>query len=191
MIHSLSGKLTIKKGNFAVIETNGIGFKVFISSKTIRALPRLGSRTRLFCSFHVCQDGAELFGFLKEDELNFFETLTSITGVGPRMALKILSIADISRLMAAVDQRRADLFSKASGVGRKTANRIILELYGKIKSERDDELISLMESDNDIEEALKGLGYKQKDIREALKQIPSKIKKTEERLKMALKLLSR
>ncbi|MEE8131460.1 MAG: Holliday junction branch migration protein RuvA [Candidatus Paceibacterota bacterium] len=191
MIHSLSGKLITKKSYFAAIEVNGIGFKVFISSKTFRALPRPGLRVRLFCYFYVRQDGAELYGFLKEEELNFFELLTSITGVGPKMALKILSVANINRLIAAVNQQRTDLLVKASGVGRKTANRIILELSDKIKSKKDEELLSLMESDSDIEEALKGLGYKQREIQEALKKIPSKIKKIEERLKMALKMMSR
>ena len=76
-------------------------------------------------------------------------------------------------------------------MAKKTANRIILELSDKIKSSKDEELLSLMESDSDIEEALKGLGYKQREIQEALRKISSKIKKTEERLKMALKILGR
>ncbi|HDH31570.1 MAG TPA: Holliday junction branch migration protein RuvA [Candidatus Wolfebacteria bacterium] len=191
MIHSLLGKLIIKKRDFAVIETNGIGFKVLVSSKTFRTLPQLGSRLRIFCYFYVRQDGAELYGFLKEDELDFFKMLTSITGVGPRTALRIIGITSINRLLTAVNQRRTDLLIKTSGVGKKTANRIILELSDKIKSSKDEELLSLMESDSDIEEALKGLGYKQREIQEALRKISSKIKKTEERLKMALKILGR
>ncbi|MEK7555579.1 MAG: Holliday junction branch migration protein RuvA [Patescibacteria group bacterium] len=191
MIHSLSGKLIVKKSAFAVVEANGIGFKVFISPKTFKALPKINSRLRVFCSFHVKQDGAELFGFLKEDELEFFEMLNSITGVGPRTALKITGIADIDKLLTAVNQQRADLLIKTSGIGKKTANRIILELSDRIKSKKDEELISLMESDGDIEDALKGLGYRQREILEALKKIPSKLTKTEERLKTALKFLGK
>lgn len=191
MIYSLFGKLIVKKSVFAVVETSGIGFKIFISPKTFKALPKLGSRLRFFCSFRVKQDGAELFGFLKEDELDFFEMLNSITGVGPRIALKITGIADVDKLLAAVNQKRTDLLIKTSGIGKKTANRIILEISDKFQSKKDVEILSLMESDGDIEEALRGLGYKQREILEALKKIPSKFKKTEERLKMALKFLGK
>ncbi len=191
MIYSLFGKLIIKKRDFAVIDVNGIGFKILISSKTFIILPRLGLCTRFFCYFCVRQDGIELYGFLKENELDFFKILNSISGVGPKVALKIIGIMDIDKLLAAVNQRRTDLLIKASGVGKKTANRIILELSDKFESKKDEETLSLMELDNDIEEALKGLGYKQHEVREALKKIPLKIKKIEERLKIVLKTLTK
>lgn len=187
MIYSLSGKLIVKNSQFAVIETNGIGFKVFISIKTSRQLPKIGSRLRLFCYSYVRQDGLELYGFLTEEELKIFELLNSISNIGPKIALKLLGSIKISALSAAIDGGRAELLMKTSGIGKKTAERIILELRGKIKSGNDDEIISLMEVDDDIEAALKNLGYKPGEIKTALKNIPPKIKKVEDRLKMALK----
>lgn len=189
MIYSISGKLIVKNSQFAVIEANGIGFKVFISIKDFRQLPKIGSRLKLFCYSHVRQDGLELYGFLTEEELKTFELLNSISNIGPKIALKLLGSIKIDALSAAIDNGRTELLMKTSGVGKKTAERIILELRGKIKGGKDNEIISLMEADDDIEAALKKLGYKPGEIKTALKNIPPKIKKVEDRLKMALKTL--
>jgi len=117
--------------------------------------------------------------------------LTSITGVGPKMALKILSVIKPEELMSAVNKNRADLLTKISGVGKKTAERIILELKDKIAVKESEEIISMLEIDVDISEALKRMGYRQNEIKEAVKSISSKSEKPEERIKAALKFLSK
>lgn len=194
MIYSLSGKLLVKKSNFVVIEAGGIGFKVFVSSKALRKLPKIGLRAKLFCYTNVRQDGLELYGFSDEEELEIFELFISINGIGPKIALRILSELPIDSVLSAIDKNRPDVLSKISGVGKKTAERIILELRGKIKiknTQKGEELISIMEINEDLEKALKNLGYKQNEIKDALMDIPSKISKIDERLKIALKNLSR
>ena len=191
MIYSISGKLTAKKQNFAVAEANGIGFKIFIGLRTLRQLPKIGEKASFFCYTSVKQDGIELYGFLTEKELEIFELLLSADGVGPKAGMKILDIAKIDSLLAAIKQGRSDLLTKAAGIGDKKAQRIVLELKDKIKHYKSDEEVALMETDADIEKALRNLGYKQAEIREAVKNIPQKVKKIEDRLKAALKNLSR
>lgn len=191
MIYSLFGKLIVKKQGFAVVEVNGIGFKIFVSSETARKLPKINERIFLFCYTSVKQNGIELYGFLTEKELEIFELLLSADGVGPKAGLKILGITKIDSLLAAIKQGRSDLLTRAAGIGDKKAQRIVLELKDKIKRYKSDDEVALMETDVDIERALKSLGYKQSEIREAVKNIPSKIKKIEDRLKTALKFLSK
>lgn len=200
MIYSLFGKLFIKKSNFVVLEANGIGFKVFVSSRTSRKLPKVGSKAKLFCYTNVRQDGLELYGFFDEEELEIFELLNSINNIGPKIALRILSELPLDSVLSAIEKSRPDVLAKTSGVGKKTAERIVLELRGKIKNinnkqglsaQAGEKFISLMETDVDLEKALKSLGYKHNEIKEALSNIPSKIGKIEERLKLALKNLSK
>ena len=192
MIYSISGKLIIKKPQFAVIEANGIGFKLLISLKTFRQLPKINSKIRLFCYTNIRQqEGIELYGFLKEEDLAIFEILNTINGVGPKIALKVINAIKTENFSSIISEGRADLLIKSAGLGKKTAHRIILELTGKIKAQQSEEALLMMETNNDIEKALKNLGYKNDEIKDALKQIPLKVKKVEERLKMALKFLSK
>ena len=88
MFYSISGKLTVKNQNFVVVEANGIGFKLFVSSKTARQLPKIGSHSALFCYTNFKQDGVELYGFASERELEIFELLISANGIGPKAGLK-------------------------------------------------------------------------------------------------------
>src|SRR3989344_4621777 len=192
MIYSISGKLIIKKPQFAVIEASGIGFKILISLKTFRQLSKINSKIRFFCYTNIRQqEGIELYGFLKEEDLAIFEILNTINGIGPKIALKVINAIKTENFSSIISEGRADLLIKSAGLGKKTAHRIILELTGKIKAQQSEEALLMMETDNDIEKALKNLGYKNDEIKDALKQIPLKIKKVEERLKMALKFLSK
>ena len=190
MIYSLSGKLTAKKPTFASIEVSGIGFKIFICLRTYKQLPKTGSKIKLLTHLNISQNGAEIYGFLDEKELEFFELLNTINGIGPKAALKVLDIMKIDSLMAAISQGRIDLLTKAAGIGSKRAARIILELNGKIKHSRSEDEIAEMESNIKLDQVLRSLGYKQKEIQETLKHIPIKLKTVEERLKAALKILS-
>lgn len=190
MLYSLSGKLIIKKPQLAVVETAGLGFKLLISSRTFRKLPKLGSRIRLFCYVYSSQSGTELYGFLEEKEREVFELLNSINGIGPKAAIKILDEMKIENLLTAISRGRSDLLIKAAGIGRKKASRIILELSDKIKKQKIRDENDSMESDLDLEEILKALGYKQNQIREAIRKIPPKSKTLQEKIKSALKILS-
>ena len=192
MIHYLTGKIISRGENFAVIENNGIGFKVFLTGDALNKLPAAGSEVKIFCYLYIREETVlELYGFLKEEELNFFGLLISISGVGPKTALNILSVDRLENLMAAIIENRPDLLTRASGIGQKTAERVILELKSKIKLKTAKTLTQKQDLDTEVEEALVGLGYSRRQVREILSKIPSEMTKIEERLKEALRLLGR
>jgi Holliday junction DNA helicase RuvA len=189
MLYSVSGKLIFKGENFLAVETGGIGFKIFASGQTIRRAGAAGTDVKLFTHFHVRDDAMELYGFLSEDELSFFELLISVSGVGPKSALSIIDVADLEELSAAIQEGRPDLLTKASGIGRKTAERIIVELRSKMKSSRSGAVVEKMETDVDLVEALSNLGYRREEARDALAKVPRETTGVEARLKEALRIL--
>ncbi|OGM98698.1 MAG: Holliday junction DNA helicase RuvA [Candidatus Yanofskybacteria bacterium RIFCSPHIGHO2_01_FULL_41_26] len=192
MIHFLTGKIITKGENFAVVENSGIGFKIFLTSDAIRKLPDNDSPVKLFCYLYIREEtGLELYGFLKEEELNFFGLLNSISGIGPKTALNILAIDRLENIMAAIIENRPDLLTRASGIGQKTAERVILELKSKIKLKTAKILTQKLDLDTEVEEALVGLGYSRRQVREILSKIPSEMTKIEERLREALRFLSK
>lgn len=189
MIHNLSGKLSVKRDSFIAIDVSGIGYKVFVSANTLSKLPAIGGKIDILTHLHVREDELTLFGFLNSDELDLFELLISVSGIGPKSAMNIMSIASHERISAAISGGEIELLQKVSGIGRKTAERIILELKDKTKSGAGAETIKIMESDNDILEALTSMGYTQKTAKAAISKIPAEKEGTSERLKEALKII--
>jgi Holliday junction DNA helicase RuvA len=183
----LEGKVKSKGDNFVVVELHGIGLKVFTSKK---ALSRLGDEAKLFTHLHVREDALDLFGLSSERELKFFEQLISISGVGPKSALSIMDVAELEKIIAAIKEGRPDLLTEASGIGRKTAERIIIELRGKVTTEQSGEMVKTMESDSDILETLISLGYKKDAVRSAMEKAGKDARGIEARLKATLKILS-
>lgn len=174
-----------------VVEVGNIGYKLFLSKRTAtRVLPSHSTEATFFCFLRVREDGLDLFGFLSEPELKFFELLNSVSGVGPKLALAIMDVADLDELTSAIKEGRADLLSKTSGVGEKTAQRIVLELKNKVQISGSNETVKKMEDDRDIVETLINLGYRKEEVRTALGKIDNKDLGMEERLKLALKILS-
>lgn len=192
MIYSLSGQLVAKKEGFIVVEAGGIGFKVFVSLKALRNLPQPGQKIKIFCSLYSRQDGEfELYGFLSESELYLFNKLNLVGGIGPKTALGLLGVTDVSRLIAAINQGKTELLTKAAGIGRKTSERIIIELKGKLEESLITgtvaQTLDLMESDAELEETLINLGYTKQQAKAAISKIDPKITGFKERLKEALK----
>ena len=191
MIDSINGALKGKGENFFVVEIIGIGFKIKSSFNALKSLPQIGSSVNVFTHLHVREDALELYGFLDKEELKFFELLIGISGIGPKSALGIMSVEKVEKLKAAIGEGRAELLTKASGVGKKTAERVILELRGKLKQEGSEKVVGLMESDQDIVEALANLGYSKSQAKEAISRVDSKITKVEDRIKQALGFLKK
>ncbi|RJP44922.1 Holliday junction branch migration protein RuvA [Candidatus Parcubacteria bacterium] len=191
MIRSVKGNLVSKTQGSAVIEVGGVGFEVISHEKTIKRLPPIGGEAALYTFFYLREDKAELYGFLTKEELRFFELLNSVAGIGPKSALSILEVADLHQLASAIRESRPDLLVRASGVGRKTAERVVLELKNKVDVRTSAAALGAMESDADITEALIGLGYRRDEARRALERVDRKISKAGERLKAALKSLGR
>ncbi len=190
MIYSVSGRLALKEDNFVVVETGGLGVKLFASKTAIDALPPAGSEVRFFSHLVVKEDALDLYGFSTRDDLDFFELLISVSGVGPKSALAILDTAPLNELSAAIKEGRPDLLTRAAGIGRKTAERVILDLRTKVESAKSGAVVEKMQTDSDLVEALTGLGYRRDEARAALAKVSESVEGTENRLKAALKILS-
>lgn len=190
MIYSVEGKLALKEGGFAVVTTGGIGVKLFASRLTLEGLPAAGADVKFFCHLYVREDALDLFGFSSPDELQFFEMLISVSGVGPRSALAILDTGPLEELSAAIKENRPDLLTRAAGIGRKTAERVIVELKTKVQSARSGAMVDRMQTDSDLAEALTNLGYRRDEARAALAKVGKEVEGTEARLRAALAALS-
>jgi holliday junction DNA helicase RuvA len=191
MISKIKGKIEYIKDSYAVIDVNGIGYKVF-STPYILGKISGGGEVSFFTYTYVREDILALYGFLNLEELEMFELLISISGIGPKAAMGILTIADVKTIRTAILNEDPSVLTKVSGVGKKTAERVILELKNKISglsltdSEKKDVL-----ADNDALEALVSMGYSINESREALKSVSAEIKDVGERVKLALKNLGK
>ena len=189
MFYSIEGILVKKSDKFIVIENHGLGFRIFVSQETGAKLPKLGDVAKLFLHHDVREDAMDLYGFLQKEEMELFELLISVSGIGPKTALGLIGLSSVENLKAAIISGKADFLHRAPGIGQKTAERIILELKTKIIEEGGDS--SKLESDMELEDALVGLGYDKSVSRQAIKKIPGEIVDPEKRLKEALKILSK
>lgn len=188
MIAHITGTVISKGERYAVIETNGVGYKIFVNSSINRVLT-VGAEGKLWTHQHVREDAIELYGFLYAAELEFFELLIGISGIGPRSALGVLALASVDALKKAIGAGDTSYLTKVSGIGRKTAEKIILELRDKMGFGKDGMLHHELGHDADVLDALISLGYSQKDAREILNKIPDTITGREARLKEALRFL--
>ena len=190
MLYSLAGKLAEAGDNFLVLEISGFGLKVFTHRRTLANLPPIGSSLKIFSYLYLREEGLELYGFLNPQELDFFELLISVSGVGPKSALSVMEVAELKNLLAAIKEERPDLLTRAAGIGRKIGERIILELKGKVQLDESGETVKRMESDADLVETLCSLGYRRDEARIALEKAGGIHKKIEDRLGFALKILT-
>ncbi len=187
MIYGLRGIIVRKDGKLVVIRVGKIDFGIAVPLGTGERLPATGIEVELFTYLHLREGGADLYGFLSESERRFFEALISVTGVGPKSALSILGVAPADDLMITIARGEVDLLQKSSGIGRKTAERIVLELRDKVGVRGDKEAMGLVEADSDIREALMSLGYPKRQANDAVKKIEPGLATASERLRDALK----
>lgn len=132
MIYNVRGTLTYTDINYAVVECGGVGFKCFVSMTTLKELPSLGKETNLYTYLAVREDAMDLFGFATQQELDAFKLLITVSGVGPKAAMAVLSVLPPDRLSVAVSSGDVKSIQSAQGVGKKTAERIVLELKDKM-----------------------------------------------------------
>jgi len=189
VFYFLEGTVEKKATDYAVISCGGVGFKVHASVPTLRALPARGEPAKLFTHLHSKDDGMDLYGFADEPSLSLFELLISVSGVGPRTGLAVLSVDSTERVIAAILERRADLLLRASGIGKKTAERIILELHSRLELSHSGALVGHMSREAEVEEALVTLGYGKDDARAAAAEGRKAGEAFEEQLKAALRFL--
>jgi len=186
MISYLDGKIILKKDKFIIVEVNHIGYTVFLSRQTLLRLPEIERSIKLFCFQNVKEEALDLYGFLTYDELDFFEILMDIRGVGPKAALEISILGPLDRIKQRILAQDESVFAGIHGIGDKKAKTIILELTGKINA-----FAKSKPSLDEAESALTQLGFTKQQAKDALSKVPSSIKSSEERIKEALKNLGR
>ena len=190
MIGKLSGTLDHKNPPEIIIDCHGVGYEVQVPMSTFYNLPELGGKVSLLTHFVVREDAQILYGFASAPEREAFRQLIKITGVGPRTALSVLSGMSVGELSQAITLQEAGRLIKVPGIGKKTAERLLLELKGKLGP--DIGVVATVTSDaqSDILQALLALGYNDKEAAAALKALPKEVG-VSDGIKLALKALAR
>ena len=199
MIAFVSGILEMKLNGYIVIDVGGIGYKVFMAEVAIDTLGELGEKVKVYTHHHVREDDISLYGFLTMEELNMFELLISVSGVGAKSAVSILANIEPSTFALAVISNDTSKLVKIPGVGAKTAARIVLELKDKLKNQdlvdkKKDVVKKNIINNENIDEAtsaLQVLGYNRKDIEKVFENIELENLSLEDMIKQGLKYLSR
>ncbi|MGB4059028.1 MAG: Holliday junction branch migration protein RuvA [Burkholderiaceae bacterium] len=192
MIGRLQGQLAAKNPPQVLVDCHGVGYEVDVPMSTFYNLPELGGTVTLLTHFVVREDAQILFGFATAQEREAFRQLIKITGVGPRMALSLLSGMSVADLAQAITQQAVGRLVKVPGIGKKTAERLLLELKGKLGADLGDLGAGPARSDvqSDIQQALLALGYNDKEAAAALKALPPDVG-VSEGIKLALKSLAK
>src|SRR3989338_1301868 len=189
MIISLEGKVSFKGLRYMIVDVNGVGYKIFVGPETLRKITQNDGKIKIFTSLYVREDAMDLYGFLTLAEMELFETLKGVSCVGPRTALGVLSVGPVDTLKRAIAGGETAYLTKVSGIGRKTAERIVIELREKMGKglEGSEEF----RHEEDALDALHSLGYSLREAREALNKVPSEVKGASDRIKSALNILGK
>lgn len=190
MIGSLTGTLRAKSPPQVLVDVNGVGYEVDVPMSSFYNLPSLGTQVTLLTHFVVREDAQSLFGFLTHEERSTFRLLVKISGVGPKMALSILSGLSVSELGQAITSQQAARLVKVPGIGKKTAERLLLELKGKLGPSSTSAVSLGQTNTNDILQALIALGYSDREAAASLKLLPQDID-VADGIKLALKALGK
>jgi len=196
MIAFLNGKIILKRDKFIILEVSSVGYKVFLSQQDLVKLPAFAKASagepennsiKLFIYHDIKEDRSDLYGFFTYEQLDFFETLMDIRGVGPKAALEISAVGPLDKIKDRILKQDENVFAGIPGIGSKKAMTIILELTGKIMTKS----ASAKASADEAENALVQLGFTKQQAKDALSRVPASAKTTEERIKYALKNLGK
>ncbi|MGC8839484.1 MAG: Holliday junction branch migration protein RuvA, partial [Anaerolineae bacterium] len=188
MLAYLRGILAEKQAGSVVVEVGGLGFRVFVPASSLSFLGDPGSPVELHTHLHVRENELSLYGFLTEGELALFEALLSVSGIGPKAALALLSHLSVEELSRAIAQEQVEVLSSVPGVGVKTARKVILELRDKVARAAGVQALSpeLARADAEALAALVSLGYSVVEAQRALQTVPPDVLDVAERLRLAL-----
>jgi len=192
MIAQLKGVVAEIIGNSVILFVSGVGYKIYTTAEVIKKIRKLKDK-EIILKTHLAvrETSLDIYGFLDSEELRFFEMLISISGIGPKSAIAILNVTDTETLKKAISSGESSYLIKVSGIGKKNAEKIIIELrdkLGTIENLKDTEALT---GEIDTLEALQTLGYSQKEAREAMKKIEKNISGSKNLLKEALKILGK
>ena len=191
MISYLNGEIIYKTEKFIILDVNSVGYKVFLSRATLNKMPEIGASFKVFCYLVVKENALDLYGFSTHKELEFFEILLDIQGIGPKAALAISSLGPLEKIRKDIETQNEKIFGGIPGIGRKKIQTIILELSGRIREISESSSPAKEKEYNEAEEALINLGFSRQRVREALSKIPEETKDTESRIKEALTILGK
>jgi Holliday junction DNA helicase RuvA len=191
MIASLTGRLSALEKDAVVVEVGGVGLRVYVPKGLLKEAGRLGSTISLHTHLHVREAELSLYGCASEDDLELFELLLGVSGIGPKVGLALLSTLSADEVRAAVAGEQDKVLSQVPGIGGKTAKKIILELKDKVKAPEDlvlqpEGLVELAVEDEEVLAALTMLGYSVVEAQTALQHVPANVQGVEERLRAAL-----
>lgn len=190
MISHLSGTVLTKKATFLVLDVHGVGYKVYCTQRVLESVAG-GQECSFFTHLAVREDALDLFGFFSYEELELFMMLIGISGIGPRSALGIIGLEKAETLVSAIAHGDIGYLTKVSGVGKKSAEKIVLELKDKVVLLNLTELDGMRHDDEDVLEALKAMGYRADEARDALRTVSTDVSDQGTRIKEALRALSR
>ena len=190
MIGRLTGILLEKNPPQVLLDVHGVGYEVDVPMSTFYNLPGNGEKVTLLTHFIVREDGQFLYGFASESERYAFRQLIKISGVGARMALAVLSGLSVGDLAQAIARQESGRLTKIPGIGKKTAERLLLELKGKLSDALPNTAPAVEDNQHDILNALLALGYNDREASAAMKQLPAGLS-TSDGIRQALKLLSK
>src|SRR3989344_130274 len=169
MIASLTGQVQVIEGSLVILNVSGVGYELIVSP-VLSASLKVGQDATIFTAHVVRYDSESLFGFASYSERQLFDLLITVSGIGPKLALLILSSFSLTDIIGAVQHAKPELFESVSGIGRKNAQRIIVELQSKLGSLEDLDLGDFSERSG-VVEALMSLGYRGREIKEALRDV--------------------
>jgi holliday junction DNA helicase RuvA len=190
MIGRLTGHIAEKTPPLVLVDVGGVGYEIDVPMSTFYNLPNVGERVTLLTHFVVREDAQLLFGFLTAAERATFRELLKVSGIGPRTALAVLSGLSVAELAQAVSQQQSGRLQKVPGIGKKTAERLLLELKGKLGADLALPASAANDAQVDIVQALVALGYNEREAGAALKALPADVG-VSEGIKLALKALSK
>jgi Holliday junction DNA helicase RuvA len=191
MIDSISGQVARLEKDAVVVMVGGVGLRVVVSRTVFDLVIGVGVAVTLFTHLIVREEELSLYGFASEEERTMFEILLTVSGVGPRSAIAILSTLSLDQLRNAVGREEAAILTRVPGIGKKTAEKIVFELKSKLRTDTLPELAALADTDADVIAALTGLGYSIVEAQTAIQSIPRDAPKdVETRIKLALQYFS-
>ena len=192
MIATLEGILEYRGDDSIIINVGGIGFRVYVPASTLRQLGAVKGKVSLYTHLHLREDNVSLYGFASSEELALFKNLISVSGVGSKVALALLSALSPEQLAMAITSGNVDLISQAPGIGKKMAGRLVIELRGKLEKEWKEAALPLAPESADTIAALTGLGYSLAEATKAISKLPdSEELSLEEKIRIALQQMAR
>lgn len=189
MIGHITGTVLAITSKYALVDVQGVGYQIHLNETKLLSL-KTGGIISFWTHLAVRENALDLFGFDNEEELRFFEMLLDVSGIGPRSALGILGITSLDTLRQAIAQGDTSYLTKVSGIGKRTAEKIVVELRDRLNAYLGESGSQSLQSDTEVLEALQALGYNLIEARNAVKEIPEDVEGTNNRIKAALTVIN-